>query len=170
MNPRRIMFKWLFVGCAFLLVLTGCEMTKKILGTSTQALQEARVDAFAKTYQCSFNECYEAVLALQRINRGTYSLDQSTELLDHETYRRDQSQPVAEGDGIFDIFQQDRVRGIIVVMGIKGNVDTTEVGIFFDKIDASQTRIEVSSLSSTAKRKVADGIFAELDNRFNTLP
>ena len=55
-------------------------------------------------------------------------------------------------------------------MGIAGNVDTTEVGIFFDDMGQGTVRVEISSLSSTAKRKVAKAVFAELEKHFSTPP
>jgi hypothetical protein len=68
------------------------------------------------------------------------------------------------------IFQKDEIKGFIVVMGIHGNVNTTEVGIFFDELSDNQTRIEISSLSTTAKRKVAKGLFHDLDIAFGYIP
>ncbi len=70
-------------------------------------------------------------------------------------------------DAKYEIFINDRQKEHIVVMGIKGNVNTTEVGIFFDEIAISQIKIDVSSLSSSAKEKVAQVIFEELDKKFN---
>ena len=58
---------------------------------------------------------------------------------------------------------------LIVVMGIEGNVDTTEVGIFFTQPNLTTVKLEVSSLSSNAKRRVAQVIFDELDLRFSSV-
>ena len=55
----------------------------------------------------------------------------------------------------------------IIVMGIKGNVDTTEVGIFFTNPNVSTVKLEISSLSSSAKRTVAETLFKELDQQFS---
>ena len=52
-------------------------------------------------------------------------------------------------------------------MGIAGNVETTEVGIFFSQPSLTTVKLEVSSLSSSAKRLVAQVIFDELDLRFS---
>ena len=68
------------------------------------------------------------------------------------------------------IFKKDEIRGYMVLMGIKGAVNTTEVGVFFDELSDSQTRIEISSLSTNAKRKVAKALFHELDIIFGFLP
>jgi len=68
------------------------------------------------------------------------------------------------------IFKKDEIKGYIVVMGVKGAVNTTEIGVFFDELSDTQTRIEISSLSTNAKRKVAHGLFHGLDIAFGYLP
>jgi hypothetical protein len=68
------------------------------------------------------------------------------------------------------IFKKAEIKGYMVVMGVKGCVDTTEIGIFFDQLSDNQTRIEVASLSTNAKRKVARGLFHGLDIAFGYLP
>ncbi|MBI3314743.1 MAG: hypothetical protein HYZ86_02200 [Candidatus Omnitrophica bacterium] len=61
------------------------------------------------------------------------------------------------------IFQKDEVRGHVVVMGIPGYINTTEVGIFFVEISDTEVRVEISSLSTNAKRAVAKALFKGLD-------
>ena len=68
------------------------------------------------------------------------------------------------------IFKKDEIKGYMVVMGVKGCVNTTEIGVFFDELSDTQTRIEVSSLSTNAKRKVAKILFHGLDIAFGYLP
>lgn len=68
------------------------------------------------------------------------------------------------------IFKKDEIKGYMVVMGVKGAVNTTEIGIFFDELSDTQTRIEVSSLSTNAKRKVSKSLFHGLDIAFGYLP
>lgn len=68
----------------------------------------------------------------------------------------------------YEIFIQNKSKATIVVMGIKGSVNTTEVGIFFSEISDKQTKIYVSSLSSNAKRTVAQHIFQKLDLIFDS--
>ena len=68
------------------------------------------------------------------------------------------------------IFKKDEIKGYMVVMGVRGAVNTTEIGVFFDELSDSQTRIEISSLSTNAKRKVAKGLFHGLDIAFGYLP
>lgn len=131
--------------------LIGCsqvtETGKSVWGSSTAALEQARVNALRRTYVCTMDECFDVVL----------SLANNEEALKPETEK------------FFDVFLKDRRKAHIVVMGIAGNVDTTEVGIFFDDMGQDTTRIEISSLSSSAKTKVARAIFEELDLRFPTL-
>ena len=66
----------------------------------------------------------------------------------------------------YTIFKKDEVRGYMVVLGIKGSVNTTEVGIFFVELGSAQTRVEVSSLSTNAKRIVSKSLFHDLDLAF----
>ncbi len=68
------------------------------------------------------------------------------------------------------IFKKDEIKGYMVVMGVHGCVNTTEIGIFFDQLSVNQIRVEVSSLSTNAKRKVAQGLFHGLDIAFGFLP
>ncbi|MEI7999268.1 MAG: hypothetical protein WCH62_07190 [Candidatus Omnitrophota bacterium] len=68
------------------------------------------------------------------------------------------------------LFQKNEVRGFIVVMGIPGSVDTTEVGVFFVEINDHKTRIELSSLSTNAKRLLAKGLFHYMDIAFGLAP
>jgi len=68
------------------------------------------------------------------------------------------------------IFKKDEVNGYLVIMGVKGCVNSTEIGIFFDEISDTQTRIEVASLSTNAKRKVARALFHGLDIAFGYVP
>jgi len=64
------------------------------------------------------------------------------------------------------IFKKDETKGYMVVMGVKGCVNTTEIGVFFVELSDHQTRIEISSLSTNAKRKVSQGLFHGLDIAF----
>ena len=68
------------------------------------------------------------------------------------------------------VFKKDEIKGYMVVMGVKGCVNTTEIGVFFDELSDTQTRIEISSLSTNAKRKVAKALFHGLDIAFGYLP
>ena len=68
------------------------------------------------------------------------------------------------------IFKKDELKGYMVLMGVKGCVDTTQIGVFFVELSDTKTRVEISSLSSNAKRKVAQGLFHGLDITFGILP
>ncbi len=130
-----------------LLTLTGCETFKVILGTSTRHLERARAEAITRGYDCTFRECFDAVLSLSR----------NEVMADPKI-----------GERPFEVFIKDRVKGYIVVMGIAGNIETTEVGIFLTEVTGG-TKIELSSLSSSAKEKAAEALFRELSLRFNQI-
>ena len=119
--------------------LHGCariqETTKVIWGSSTRALEEARSEAVAKVYQCSFEECYKEVSKIIELEE-------------------------------LEIFIKERVKKYIVIIGIKGSVNTTEVGVFFTVLNEHETKIEISSLSTNAKVKVADIFFLQLAQVF----
>jgi len=148
----------IFVVCC-LAFIGGCaqitEPAKVIWGSSTRALENARVDAISKTYRCSFNDCYDAVLNLAR----------SQEVRDDQADSGPDVKPIKKN--YFDVFINNRKKHHIVVMGIEGNVETTEAGIFFSQPSLTTVNIEVTSLSSSAKRKVAQVVFDELDLRFS---
>jgi len=139
------------------------ETVKFIWGSSTKNLENARVDAINKTYKCSFNDCYDSVLILAR-SEPVYvkKYNEEGEEIDDEGNVK-----APDPGGFFDVFIDNRAKKHIVVMGIAGNVDTTEVGIFFSQPNLTTVKLEVSSLSSNAKRKVAEAIFEELDLHFS---
>lgn len=65
------------------------------------------------------------------------------------------------------IFSQNEVRGLVVLMGVPGYVDTTEVGVFLTQLPEQQgVKVEVASRSSPAKRVVAQILFGELGKKF----
>jgi len=64
------------------------------------------------------------------------------------------------------VFKKDTIRGEIILMKVPGCVDTTEVGIFIVEISDNESRVEISSLSTRAKRAVARLIFKGLDVAF----
>lgn len=151
----------LFLIAGFLVGASGCarimDIPKVMWGSSTRALEEARSDAISKTYRCSFNDCYDAVLDLAYKKKKEASGIVETDTLIIETEKK----------GIFNVFIKNRKKRHIVVMGIAGNVDTTEVGIFFSQPTLTTVKLEVTSLSSSAKRNVAEPMFEELDLRFS---
>lgn len=60
------------------------------------------------------------------------------------------------------IYQIDRDRGYIVVIGLPRQTDTTRVGIFFDTEGEKKTRITLSSLSTSALVKAENMIFGSI--------
>ncbi len=77
---------------------------------------------------------------------------------------------LSSSEQIGQIFKKDEVRGYFVLIGIKGCVDTTEVGVFFVEVNDHQTRVELSSLSTNAKRIAAKALFHKLDIDFGLAP
>ncbi len=128
------------------LFLSGCETIKIMLGTSIKHLEKARVDGVTMSFDCAFEECFDAVLSLATNEDMGDSMS---------------------GEKPFEVFKKDRVRGYIVVMGLQGNIDTTEAGIFFTTLEGQGTKIEISSLSISAKEKVSKAVFRELNLRYN---
>lgn len=153
-----------------LIFLGGCsqvmETSKVIWGSSTKALEKARVDAIDKTYHCSFDDCFDAVLGLSR-EKPVYVRSYNEEGKEIDEEGQVVEEPVSTGD--FDVFIKNRAKRHIVVMGIAGSVDSTEVGIFFSQPSLTTIKLEISSLSSSAKRKVAQMVFDELDLRFSAV-
>ncbi len=66
----------------------------------------------------------------------------------------------------YEIFKKDEVKGYVILLGIQGSVNTTEVGVFFVELNEGQTRVEISSLSTNAKRIVSKALFRGLDEAF----
>ena len=149
---------WIF---CILAAATGCarlmDTPKVIWGSSTRALEEARIDAVSKTYRCSYNDCFDAVLALQLDKKNA-----KPEVTENEDFIVEKPPK-----GYFDVFIKNRKKGHIVVVGIPGSVDTTEVGIFFSQPTLTSVKIEVSSLSTSAKLNVSERVFQELDLQFS---
>lgn len=58
------------------------------------------------------------------------------------------------------IYARDKKKGLVAIY-VSGE-DTTPVGLFFKKLDAENTQIEVSSPSTYAKEFIATRLFAEL--------
>ena len=167
-KPRII-----FTICLLAFVM-GCaqitEPVKVIWGSSTKALEDARVDAISKTYRCSFTACYDAVLSFARVRKAHAQRILEEEALEEEALdAQDDNNVPAEvvNKNYFDIFINNRKKRHMVVMGIPGNIETTEAGIFFSQPNLTTVKIEVTSLSSSAKRKVAKFVFDELSLRFS---
>ena len=116
------------------------EVGKTVWGSSTRALEQARDKALTKTYDKPYWDCVRSAI----------------DVVDKKNH--------------WVIFKKDEIKGYLVIMGVKGSVNTTEIGIFFDELSDAQTRIEVSSLSTNAKRMVSQALFRGLDIAFGFLP
>lgn len=129
------------------LIATGCETFKAVLGTSIRHLEEARETALSASYDCDLDECFDAVLSLSR--------------------NEAMGDPLG-GKKAFEVFSKDRIRSYIVLMGIEGNIETTEVGVFLTP-KKKGVDIDISSLSSSAQERAATAIFNELNLRYNKI-
>ncbi len=117
------------------------ESVRTVWGSSVRVLQNERDNAISKSYYCSMDECFQAVVDLAE------SADEM-------------------GKTPYEIFMKDRLRRFIVVIKVPVSVDTTEVGIFFDRLGKEEIKIELSSLSTNAKLNAAGLIFERLDDLF----
>lgn len=174
----------LYFGARFLALImaaSGCapvaDVPKVIWGSSTRALEEARAAAIRKTFRCDFDACFDAVLKL--IDVEVASLPEKTLTTNapptSSASTRDPAYDSTEPGTTtltvtkkkkLDLFIKDRRRKLIVVMGVPGNVNTTEVGIFFTPLRGDGTGIDISSLSSSARVRVAEMIFQELGKAY----
>ena len=50
-----------------------------------------------------------------------------------------------------DVYRSDRKKWLIVLMGFKDSLNTTEVGFYLTPVSSSQTKIEIVSLSDAAQ-------------------
>jgi hypothetical protein len=149
-----IMVLFFFCGCARLQ-----EPFKAVWGSSTKALEDNRANATMKTYECFPGACFDKVIeVVQGAEKSKATTAQkvglSGELLP---------------DSEFKVFIKDRKKNCIVVMGVPGSVDTTEVGIFITPLQLKEARVEVVSLSSVAQQTVSNLIFQELDKAFSQI-
>ena len=156
--------KFQYVGSVFCLavlslMVSACaikEAAKKVVGNSTQTLKEqSQSNALSQSFFCSYQACFDAVMSMARDNESSIPWKKT-------------DQP---NEGFFHIFMNDLYANPphIIVMGIQGNIDTTEVGIFFVRTSRETIRVDISSLSSIAKRKVADAVFSQLSQKFKTV-
>lgn len=60
------------------------------------------------------------------------------------------------------VYLKDKEKKYLAAMNFTGHVDTTEVGIFFTKIEDRQTRVEVASMSPGLVDEVAAILFSGL--------
>jgi len=138
------------------MAVNGCAMreaAKKVIGTSTQTLEEeSRINAVSRTFRCSYKDCFDAIMTMARAKESNKPWEHVPE----------------PNTGEFDVIMSDLYSNPphIIVVGVKGNIDTTEVGIFLNRTSREAIRVDVSSLSSIAKQKIADLIFQRLSLEF----
>ena len=161
-------------------VLTGgcsqvVEISKGVWGSSTKALEDGRATAIHKTYLCNVTECFDAVLNLtvppKEEDLTVIPPTQDTAHLASVSPKNPSLNaiiPSSENPNNLDLFMKNRKKNLIVVMGVPNCVDTTEVGIFFTPVDEGNVKVELSSLSSKAKKIAAEMVFAELSKHFST--
>ncbi|MDP2654767.1 MAG: hypothetical protein Q8Q08_12175 [Candidatus Omnitrophota bacterium] len=142
MNARFL----IFVVCLAAAAGSGCahvtETGKTLWGSSTRQLESARDGAVAKTYRCAFADCFDTVLKL------------TADLPAGATEEQIKNHMV--------LFIKNPAKKMIVVMGVPGSVDTTEVGIFFTPSGNGALKVDLSSLSSSAKANAAELVFKQL--------
>lgn len=136
----------------------------------------------SKVYQCSYDECFSAVLDLVGRDNLAYDRDewyqygivpeQGAVIFESEDDVPDDEKIQKVKEKPLDIFLEDKEGGRIVVMDVPGSINTTEVGIFFVPENISGrdgVQIDISSLSSQAKHRVADIVFGYLDHKFSVV-
>jgi hypothetical protein len=172
--------KSLMILFAAALLASGCshvtEFAKTIWGTSTKSLEEGRATALQKTYRCSVDECFAAVLKLTeppKEDETKIPITPPTQDSRHlaSVTPTNPAQNIVTPDSIvpvdyLELFLKNRKKNLIVVMGVSNCVNTTEVGIFFTPVDQGNVRIELSSLSTKAKKNASELVFKELSKHF----
>ena len=161
MNPM----KKIYVIISLLLFVGGCacvqEPFKAAWGSSTKALEDHRASATMKTYECFPGACFDKVI---EIVKGAEKREVKT--VTQEV--NEDGEVVVQFEG-YEIFIKDRKRNCIVIMGVPGSIETTEVGIFITPLKVKEARVEIVSLSSAAQQTVSNFIFTELDKAFSQI-
>lgn len=65
------------------------------------------------------------------------------------------------------VFIKDRRKSRVVLMHIPGSIETTEVGVFFLSFGPQETKLEIASLSQSARDVVAEMIFSALAKNYS---
>jgi len=172
-----------FIILSFLIVsLCACSPAKETArvfwGSSIAHLERSRATGNVKTFQCSYSQCFDAVVALsieqetegEELKKSFYDDTNSADLnFDTKKKKTDEDDEVpgrVPKTAQFYVFQKSLEKGYIVVMHIPGAVDTTEVGIFFTPLDSDRVRVEIASLSTHAKITVSRIVYDELNAMF----
>ena len=148
------------LGCGHIV-----EFSRKFWGSSIQTLDAGRKNAVRKTFRCSFDESFDKVLAMTKAAKTTWaSTEVDTPVVEttEDATKVTKDTPAEPAKKYLDLFQQNRRKQVIVVMGVPNAIDTTEVGIFFTPLEQNLTTLEFSSLSTTAKIKAAEVVTEQL--------
>ncbi len=161
-----VVFCVLALGC-----IAGCaaieEDAKLLWGSSTQALEDARNESLKETFSCPAQECFLSVIKFAEVQTPQISDDKlNVSKMNQPAKASDQKTVKVKN---FEVFLRDSSRNIIVLMGVPGSVNTTEVGVFFTPLENAKTAVEISSLSTSAKIKAADMIFEQLGKEFQVI-
>ncbi|MEW5894676.1 MAG: hypothetical protein AB1650_02795 [Candidatus Omnitrophota bacterium] len=122
-------------------------MPRSVWGSSNRVLTNLRKNTEPRAFGCDREKVFNAVFEMTR-PYGKKGLDSDKYVL----------------------FSMNREKGYMILMNVPGAVDTTEVGVFFDSAGAGQTRVEVTSLSSRAKRTVEEAVFARIGSACSPVP
>ena len=174
-------FQSFIIIAAALVLASGCsqvvEFPKRIWGSSTKDLENGRATAIQKTYHCTVEECFDTVLTLTQRPKEEYgeekvplapSIQNPVQLAPVSPLDPAQNAitPGTDQTVYLDLYIKNRKKNMIVVMGVPNCVNTTEVGIFFTPLDQGNIKIELSSLSTKAKRNASEVVFKELGKHY----
>jgi len=120
---------------AILVCICGCSVFEKAVGTSTEALVDEKV-RHTKIFDKDISYCYEkSIDALKKWQANAFSVSENDHII------------ATRLDKVFN-----------------SCIDTTEVGIFFIKLEGGKTQVEVSSLNYQLGQFVAENLFKYIEN------
>lgn len=138
-------------GCAWV-----ADFPRTMWGSSVRVLSDRRSEAETQTFSCSKEISFEIVKGMTFPYGAVKKDSEDDEEGDGEGDGGD------EDGGKFLLFAKDPKMNYLIIMGVPDAVNTTEVGVFFDEVESGQTKVDISSLSSRAKKTVAGIIFTKL--------
>jgi len=141
-----------FLGCARIQ-----EPFKLVWGSSTKALEDSRATATTKTYECFPNDCFNKIVEILK--------EKETKKIVFISGEDGETKEVIE----YGIFIKDPKKRLIVLVGVPGAIDTTEVGIFITPLKLKESKVEIVSLSSAAQKTVSMSVFEQLDKMYSEI-
>lgn len=169
-------FFYIIFFCVLIFSGLGCSAIQEgpriLWGSSVKALSDNRGSAVKKNINCFWEDCFEAVVAYaDKAKSGNPEKDfilgkKPEENSNADNYLKSPLQKIPQKTN-FTLFLKDKNRRVIVLMGVPGSVDTTEVGVFFAPLEKEGTSVEISSLSTAAKIKTSEMVFEELNRLFS---